>query len=177
MAYRRDHKGRSSGKEPRHVRLYHYMLDSEAWKDLGAIPRALYIEISRRYHGTNNGSISYSVREAASALKISKATASRSFADLIEHGFIEKMKQGAFSLKLRHATEWRLTERLSDITNGAPIVATKEFMRWSRAQNTVPVVRLSVPLVKPIGPRGETKPSRNTSHGPSGETVKADFRH
>jgi hypothetical protein len=55
--------------EPRHVRLYHWLTDSPAWKDLNATARAIYVEIAKRYNGTNNGFIVYSVRQAADELK------------------------------------------------------------------------------------------------------------
>ena len=34
-------------------------------------------------------------------------------------GFIVPTKRGAFSLKVRHATEWRLTDRACDLTLAA----------------------------------------------------------
>jgi hypothetical protein len=166
---------RQKDKGARHVRLYHWLLHSPAWQDLTANARAIYVEISSRYGGagSNNGRIPYSVREAAASLRISKATASRALIELQEHGFIALMTKGAFSLKARHATEWRLTERDSDVDQTPP---TKEFMRWSptEVQNTVPLAKLSVPLVKPVGRSGETGKMKNPSHGPSGGTVAAD---
>jgi DNA-binding transcriptional MocR family regulator len=120
---------------PRHVRLYHYMTNSPAWHDLNAVARSIYLEIARRYAGTgsNNGRIPYSVREAAAELKISTATASRALAALVDHGFIVPVAKGAFSLKRRHATEWRLTEFPCDITQG--LIGSKEFMRWRPSPN------------------------------------------
>ena len=157
----------------RHVRLYHWMLESVAWQSLDSVSRALYVEIANRYQGTNNGRVIFSVREAAAMLHISKATASRAFAALIDRGFIVPMIRGAFSLKVRHATTWRLTEHYCD-EKGTE--ASKDFMRWRpEIQNTVPLVRLSVPLVKPIGPSGETVTRKNTLHGPSGETDRPVF--
>ena len=115
---------------PRHVRLYHYMTNSRAWHDLSAVARAIYIEIAKRYAGvgSNNGRIPYSVREAAAELKIGTATASRALGALVDHGFIVPVTKGAFSRKIRHATEWRLTEFPCDVTN--TLTATKDFMRW-----------------------------------------------
>jgi hypothetical protein len=117
-------------RAPRHVRLYHYMLNSAAWHDLNAVERAIYIEIAKRYAGpgSNNGRIPYSVREAAAELKIGTATASRALGKLVDHGFIVPVTKGAFSRKVRHATEWRLTEFPCDVTN--TLIGTKEFMRW-----------------------------------------------
>ena len=117
-------------RSPRHVRLYHYMMNSPAWHDINAIARAIYIEIAKRYAGvgSNNGRIPYSVREAAAELKIGTATASRALAALVDHGFIVPVTKGAFSRKIRHATEWRLTEFPCDVTNTP--MGTKDYMRW-----------------------------------------------
>jgi DNA-binding transcriptional regulator YhcF (GntR family) len=120
--------GRSK-KAARHVRLYHWMTDSDAWHDLNGLERAIYCEIAKRYAGpgTNNGRIPYSVREAATEFKVSPATASRALRSLENHGFIVPVTKGAFSLKKRHATEWRLTEHSCDMTDA---IASKDFMRW-----------------------------------------------
>jgi hypothetical protein len=120
----------------RHVRLYHWLMRSPAWKNLPATSRALYAELGKHYNGTNNGKIGYSVRHAASDLKISFDTARKHFNILEERGFIEPLKRGAFSLKERQATEWRMTEFICDVTGKPP---TKDFMRWQPApeiQNT-----------------------------------------
>jgi len=105
------------------------MLESVAWATLTANARAIYIQIAARYMGSNNGRIPYSVREAASALRISTATASRAIRQLEELGFIATVIKGAFSFKKRHATEWRLTEFPGDVPGHSLGVATKDFMK------------------------------------------------
>jgi hypothetical protein len=119
-------------KADRHVRLYHWMMRSPAWKGLPGLSRALYVELAKHYNGSNNGKIGYSARQAAEDLNITPGTASRHFRILTKRGFIEPMKKGAFSLKERHATEWRMTEFLCDVTGKPP---TKDFMRWQPDQN------------------------------------------
>ena len=120
--------GRST-KEPRHVRLYHWLMQTPAWKSLNGNQRAIYVEMAALYRGpgSNNGRIPYSTRQGAESLRIGKSTAARAFAALQERGFIVARIKGAFSLKLRHATEWRLTEFPCDVTNQSP---TKDFARW-----------------------------------------------
>jgi hypothetical protein len=107
------------------------MQRSEAWQDLNTVARCAYVELSRRYRGpgSNNGRIGYSVRELTTALRVSKATASRALNSLQTHGFIVAMKKGAFNWKVRHSTEWRLTEFPCDVTGALP---TKEFARWKK---------------------------------------------
>jgi hypothetical protein len=166
------------GKAPRHIRLYHWMTDCPAWHDLNAAARAIYCDMAKRYagDGSNNGRIPYSVREAAAELRISPTTASRALKSLQHHGFIVAETRGAFSLKKRHATEWRLTEFPCDVTHALP---TKDFMRWhpgQKIQNTVPVVKPLVPMAKPNGTCGETDVAENQCDGIRGETVRANFQ-
>ncbi len=131
-------KGRST-RSPRHVRLYHSVMKTEAWRALDCVARCAYVELASRYGGpnSNNGRIPYSAREMAAALNVGKATAWRAMRRLGEVGFVVQTKRGTFSLKQRHATEWRLTEFPCDVTGALP---TKEFASW-KIQNTVPVMK------------------------------------
>jgi hypothetical protein len=162
--------GRST-KAPRHVRLYHWMMEMAAWRSLNGNQRAIYVDMAVRYNGSNNGRIPYSVREAAESLRIGKSTAARDLRILQEHGFIVPMTKGAFSVKLRHATEWRLTEFPCDRSNGA--MATKDFTRWSpEIQNTVPPQNSKVPVAAPAGTFNGTVSSKKGSDSTCGGTVK-----
>ena len=121
-------KNKGRGKSERYVKLRLWLLDAPAWKSLPANARALYIELARRYNGSNNGRISYSVREAAQALRVSLSTASHLLRILQDRRFIVCTKRGAFSLKTtKDASEWQLTEYDCD----HPVAhASKDFMRW-----------------------------------------------
>jgi hypothetical protein len=139
---RRGRNGKAD-KDARHVRLYHWVLGSEAWQSLNPNARAAYIELASKYAGggSNNGRIGCSVRQIANALHIGKATAQKALADLQERGFIVAMQKGAFNWKTGAATEWRLTEFTCDVTNE---LATKDFMKWQpRKQSPVPVTELT----------------------------------
>src|SRR4051794_24909515 len=85
--------GTRVNKTARHVRLYHSLLKSKAWKSLDAVARALYVEIAMRYGGpgSNNGRIPYSIREGATALKIGKSKAATALQVLQNRGFIVAM--------------------------------------------------------------------------------------
>jgi hypothetical protein len=147
------------------VRLYHWLLRTPAWKSLSGNQRAIYIEIAERYAGvgSNNGRIPYSVRDAAESLRIGKSTAARDIGILQERGFIVPTKKGAFSLKVSHATEWRLTEFPCDVTHQLP---TKEFGRWApKIQNTVPPQNSTVPVAGPIGTCSGTVSAKMSRHG------------
>lgn len=115
-------------KGERDLSLRFWLLKSVAWNSLPATSRALYLELAARYNGSNNGRISYSVREGAEALHVTKDTTARYLKILEDRGFIVCTKRGAFSHKtVRDASEWRLSEYDSD---NPPAHATKEFMRW-----------------------------------------------
>ena len=139
------HEKRRKEKAPRHVRLYHWMLNTPAWRSLSPVARSLYVQLAARYAGANNGRIHYSVREGADELHAGKTTIQRALGELEDRAFIVAMKRGAFSLKLKHATEWRLTEFYCDVTQRA---ATKDFMRWEPAK-----IQKSVPVTGPWRPK------------------------
>jgi DNA-binding transcriptional MocR family regulator len=144
----------------RHVRLYHYLMQTEARHSLKALERSIYVEMAARYagDGSNNGRIGYSIREAASTFRVGKSSAARALETLQDRGFIVARKKGAFSLKSRHSTEWRLTEFGCDLTGALP---TKEFARWlPENQKPVPPGTLTVPDLGPIDTCGGTGQSK-----------------
>lgn len=131
---RADKQGRSIGSG-RYVALHHWLMRTEAWRELDCVARAAYIELSSRYGGpgSNNGRIPFSLREMAQALKCAKTTAMRALNRLQDHGFVVMVKKGAFRARLRVASEWRLTEFGDDVTGG---MATKDFARWAPENKT-----------------------------------------
>ena len=137
-------KGRSKGSLSDFVAIERYIMRSAAWRSLTPVARAVYSEVGFHYSGENNGRIVISVRGIAASLGISKDTAGRAMQILEERGFIETVKRGAFSMKQRHASEFRLTAFRCDVTGALP---SKKFMRWTpEIQNTV----------RPQGPNGTT---------------------
>ena len=119
---------------PRHVRLHHWMMDTAAWQSLDGVAQALYVQIARRYNGTNNGRIAFGCRDGEHALNMGRHGTSDALADLQHRGFIVATRKGSFSQKTRHSTEWRLTEFRCDVT-GTP--ATNDFVHWQ--QQVIPL--------------------------------------
>lgn len=137
-------KGRSKGSLSDFVPIERYIMRSIAWRSLKAVARAVYTEVGFHYTGENNGRIVISVRGMAASLGISKDTAARALQMLEERGFIETVKRGAFSMKQRHASEFRMTAFRCDVRGALP---SKKFMRWEpEIQDTV----------RPQGPNGTT---------------------
>ena len=107
----------------RFVKLTYPLIESEAWRWLRPISKAVYIELKRRYNGLNNGKISLSQSEAAHILKASKSSISRALKQLETHGFIKLIKKGYFTGRM--ASEYALTDEQLD---GYP--PTREWKQW-----------------------------------------------
>lgn len=126
MAKKQKLRGRGLSRGDRFVRLEFYLLNSPAWLTLSPPAKALYVEVCKRYNGVNNGTISYSVREAE-AIGLSRSAAGRAFDELQERGFLRVARESSFTLKTKEARLWRLTA-FPAFGNDA----TKDFMRWTR---------------------------------------------
>lgn len=110
----------------RFVQLSEKLQKSEAWAILKPGPRALYIEIRRRYNGHNNGRIILSHREAAAALNVHRNTVGPWFQALIKYGFIKLTSRPYLGPDgVGKAALIALTEEACD---GKP--ATRDFERW-----------------------------------------------
>jgi len=153
--------GRTTRRRRRHsppfIQLFHWMVDLPVWRSLS--PRAVvaYLELARRYNGSNNGWLHLSVRELARARNWSRASASRAIKELVEKGFIEIARASGFNVKdrKRQAAEYRLTVLFCDRTRQPP---SKTFTKWkpqppahnslrniSRSQNRATTVSLVRP--------------------------------
>lgn len=124
------HDGRSKLSAP-FVMLPHYVMDSTAYRSLKPGPRALLLELIRRFNGFNNGRIGLGLREACASLSMTdQESVGRYFAALVERGFIVCTKDAGFNMKSpidRTAREWRLTWEPAE-----GLRPTKEFIDWGR---------------------------------------------
>ena len=149
---KRGHDATGRSRSKRFVLLEHPLLNSAAWLSLKCEPRALYVELRRRFNGANNGKISLAVREAAKLLHIAKDTATKAFRELEAKGFIRANQRGDFNWKERHATTWILTEE-----NFGDSLPTKEFMRWQPEKSE------AGPKIRTYGPKSGTKSDTNAA--------------
>jgi hypothetical protein len=114
------------------VQLEEWLQRSEAWATMPPAPRALYIELKRRFNGSNNGEIYLSHRDAAKALNVHRNTVGPWFDVLKERGFISLSTPPHLGPSgIGKASKWRLEELPTP--DGKP--ATKSFMRWQKIQN------------------------------------------
>ena len=119
---RRAKKGIIESTE-RFVKLIYPLLESDAWRWLRPISQSVYIELRRRFNGSNNGRISFSLAEGARILRASKSSIQKALVELEEHGFIKLVKKGYFTRRM--ASEYALTDEQLD---GHP--PTREWRQW-----------------------------------------------
>ena len=113
----------------RFVQLPEWLQATEAWATLAPGPRALYVELKRRYTGSNNGSVVLSHRNAAEALNVHRNTVGPWFRVLEARGFIAMMRGPHLGPSgIGQAAHWRLTEYPLDDMKPA----TKDFTRWKK---------------------------------------------
>lgn len=165
---------RKTNPVDKHVRLFRWLLNSEAYRSLSVGARATLIELYDLYNGLNNGEIFLSVREAGLRLQVNKDTAGGWLWDLECRGFIKPNVPGAFSWKDKHASTWILTE-----FGFANQLSTKDFMRWKPGDSFATRPRPGGPtkiktrseksgrLVRPF----RTAKSQQSSNGPENSDV------
>ncbi len=119
---RMNRKGRSKtgGK---FVKLGDGLAASPAFRSLSGPAVKYYIELRRRYNGSNNGDLSLSLDEAKRLLHMGKATAGRARQELQDKGLIRMTKCGGFHQRL--AATWALTDERT--INRQPSYAYKEW--------------------------------------------------
>ena len=108
-------------------------------------PRALYVELKRRYNGHNNGEIYLSHRDASKACSVHRNTVGSWFKTLEERGFI-KMTKGAHlgPSGIGTAATWALTEYPTQ--DGRK--ATFDFKKWK-----TPAQKPCIAVTKTMRPR------------------------
>lgn len=116
----------------RHVQLPEWIQASEAWATLKPGPRALYIELKRRFNGSNNGHIILSHRDAGKALYVHWNTVGRWFKELETRGFIRATQRHYLGPSgIGQSSHWALDELPTDDMKPAP----KRFMAWRKKRN------------------------------------------
>ncbi len=140
---RKPYKHRKKGAG-RHVQLPEWLQASEAWATLKPGPRALYIELKRRFTGSNNGRIILSHRDAAKALNVSKDTVGAWFKELEARAFI-RVTQGHHlgPSGIGQSSHWALEELPTDDMKTAP----KRFMSWRQKQKPLSKIRTPRPKI------------------------------
>lgn len=128
----KSYKYHKKGGAGRHVQLPEWLQASEAWATMKPGPRALYVELKRRFNGSNNSTIYLSHRNAAVALNVHRNTVGPMFRELERRGFVRLVVAPHLGPSgIGEASVWALEELPAQ--NGKP--AGKAFMQWSEKQN------------------------------------------
>ncbi|TDT73627.1 hypothetical protein BDE40_2400 [Litoreibacter halocynthiae] len=152
------YKGHKKGAG-RHVQLPEWLQASEAWATLRPGPRALYIELKRRFNGSNNGHIILSHRDGANALNVNRNTVGPWFQELEERGLIHMTRAPHLGPSgIGKASVWALDELRTDDMRPA----RKAFMSWKQKQN---------PPTKNRTPRPSDYDSEQSKQGQAEVTV------
>lgn len=96
-------------KVPRHVRIYHRQMQSEAWQHLTGSAVKVLLALATFENGDNNGAFFLSVRTGAEKTGLGKNAVGRALHELMDKGFIYCAERGGFSRKTPHAACWGLT--------------------------------------------------------------------
>ena len=97
---------------------------SPGWAALKPGPRALYLELKRRFNGRNNGKLFLSHRDAVESLGMNRKDIGTYFAELVDKGFIVPTQGHCLGPSGKgQATTYALTEERCD---NEP--ATMDFM-------------------------------------------------
>lgn len=116
--------GRSKGAG-RFIQVHEYVLRSPGWRRLSPLGRCAWLEFNLAFNGSNNGKIAFSSRALADRLDIGATAAANAIRDLINCGFLERVRASDFGQKKR-AAEYRLTHLQCDVTGEIP---SKKFLR------------------------------------------------
>lgn len=150
------------------VMLPHWLLDSPAFRSLSSDAVKLLLHVWRRHNGSNNGSISYAVREAGdkkTGIGLSKDRASRAFDQLTKMGFLKVRRASTFDLKTKEARTWELTAVA--VGDERP---TKDFMRWTPPEQSHQCDRDAVAKNKTRSHQHDAQSHQRDSK-PTGETM------
>jgi hypothetical protein len=111
------------------------MAESAAWRSLSGAAVKVYVELRRRFNGSNNGELSLSLDEAARLLHLGKATVARAFAELEAKGFIRMTARGQWYGRL--ATTYSVTDR--PVGSNPPTNAWRIWRSPAENHSSVPI--------------------------------------
>lgn len=120
-------------KTPRHVRLDHSIMASEAYRSLTGNAVKVLLALVSLDNGQRNGQIAFSTRTAAGKTGLSTRTCLRCLKELEGKGFIACTQKGSFSRKVQHASLWRYTWQAWPEGRMGP---TRDYEKWKPDGNS-----------------------------------------
>lgn len=96
-------------KVPRHVRIFHRQMQSEAWRHMTGSAVKVLLAMASLENGDNNGAFFLSARTGAKMTGLGKNAVNRALHEVQDKGFVYCAEPGGFSRKTPHAACWGLT--------------------------------------------------------------------
>lgn len=125
------------GSDPRggHVRLYHTIMDSNAWLCLSATDKVAYLALQRQLMSFNNGDLSLPLSFARKHGIKSSATLAKSLRALVAVGLIAVSRKGGCAKGgQRLATLYRFTDHQAYEVPAKHLDAHKPSNEWSNVK-------------------------------------------
>jgi hypothetical protein len=173
---RKHRKNGRSKHGPPFVQVPHWIMETNAWTGLSHGAVRAWLELARRYNGSNNGSIGLDARTLSKRMSCSKSRAAAFLIELNDAGFIEPTMISKFSRHDRKATEYRFTHLRCDRSGHSP---SKEFMQHGRSNGQDRTVQQAGPHPYDPTPRSNRQDRQRQKapiHGPAGGT-HIDIHH
>ena len=93
-----------------HIRIYHSLIHSPAWRVTGSSAKDLFIDLRVRLNGSNNGGIAAVFSQLKHRGWRSKTTLHKALRELEALGFIAKTRQGGIASMSRTCSLYRFTD-------------------------------------------------------------------
>ena len=143
-------KGRYIGKD-RFVMLPHELLESPAWGDLSPRARDIFIRLTQKYCGNNNGDLSMPLSELKDQGELrSQGALTKALDELWSHGFIVLTREGGFGSRricnLWALTTWPINDMPAKSIEGTTH-ASNDWRRWAPDEDA-PDFRRQFPKIK-----------------------------
>lgn len=144
-----------------HIRVYHSLMNSPAWRVLSFSGRSLYFDMRVNLTKYNNGNINATFSELQHRGWQSKTTLHKALRELEALGFIAQTRQGGIACLSRVCSLYRFTDRevFSDDKIGIPKVkATHDYLLFASVRDAEAAAK-------------QARPPQNKRHAPK-KTVK-----
>jgi hypothetical protein len=142
-----------------HIRIYHAMLDSPAWKALSFADRGLYLELRRQLKSFNNGDINAAMGTMKHVGVKSPTTLAKGLRALMAVGLLARTRDGGIAHGEKFCTLYRFTDEATFDHPKLGIVAGPASNEWKRFTSI-----------------GEAKAAIKAASAPVPSSVKKQYR-
>ena len=120
-----------TGKAYQYVQLYHYILNSPAYRSLSYTARSLLVDIAKQYNGQNNGDLCLAYSQMRPLGWSSHGVLDRAKAELLERGFIQETRKGRRpNIASLYAITWQPLNPMEKLDVSPNSFKSKAFMHY-----------------------------------------------